>query len=330
MTNQTKPRYEFIDLMKGICITMVVMSHCQLEWISDCPQLTSFRMPLYYILSGIFFKPYGSFKEFALKKTNSLIIPFLSTIVLYNLIVNIVHYFTGGYKVLVFNPPSMWFLISLFQVGIVYYYIQKVKNTKAQTIICLILSLIGYALFYFKISLPAYLDTTLSTIIFYHIGYLLKKAHILPPTSKKRNMIFLVIWLGIFIGVGLIFPIEKLRLQNNIYPSNYIISLALAISGTMLVLYLSKLLVKVPFISFIGRYSIIVLCTHNTFINLFTTIFEHYHMTYANIAIFIATMAIMPPTIYFILKYIPFLFAQQPFFHTIKMSKLYRRVTLSR
>lgn len=74
-----KKRIEYIDLAKGVCILLVVFAHIH-------PDLTryswgvffdSFRMPLYFFLSGIFFKRYSGIQEFAIKKVNNLIIPLL-------------------------------------------------------------------------------------------------------------------------------------------------------------------------------------------------------------------------------------------------------------
>lgn len=50
-------RIEFIDLAKGVCIIMVVMGHCGCPL--EIPGWTIVRMPLYFILSGLFFKDYG-------------------------------------------------------------------------------------------------------------------------------------------------------------------------------------------------------------------------------------------------------------------------------
>ena len=52
-----KKRIEFIDLAKGVCILMVVMGHCGFP--IDIPGWEIVRMPLYFILSGLFFKDYG-------------------------------------------------------------------------------------------------------------------------------------------------------------------------------------------------------------------------------------------------------------------------------
>ena len=54
---ETKKRIEFIDLAKGVCILLVIMMHTDVN--VDFPGLRGMRMPLYFILSGLFFKDYG-------------------------------------------------------------------------------------------------------------------------------------------------------------------------------------------------------------------------------------------------------------------------------
>ena len=73
-------RIEWIDLAKGICILLVVFYHVAICLHIDYPlstQIASFRMPLYFILSGLFFKQYEGFVGFLKRKTNKLLIPFL-------------------------------------------------------------------------------------------------------------------------------------------------------------------------------------------------------------------------------------------------------------
>lgn len=68
-----KERIKFIDLAKGFCIILVVLNHiCVLTGFKTVidVQLASFRMPLYYILSGLFFKEYNGFFDFIIRKTN--------------------------------------------------------------------------------------------------------------------------------------------------------------------------------------------------------------------------------------------------------------------
>ena len=50
-------RIIFIDLAKGICITLVVLYHVFGDLSGDViNMMTLFRMPLYFVLSGLFFK----------------------------------------------------------------------------------------------------------------------------------------------------------------------------------------------------------------------------------------------------------------------------------
>ena len=73
-------RIGWIDLAKGICIVLVVFNHVNVALQISyplTPQINSFRMPLYFVLSGLFFKQYEGFVGFLKRKTNKLLIPFL-------------------------------------------------------------------------------------------------------------------------------------------------------------------------------------------------------------------------------------------------------------
>ena len=75
-----KKRIAWIDLAKGICIVLVVLHHVASVIGVSYPfdvQARGFRMPLYFILSGLFFKQYEGFVGFVKRKTNKLLIPFL-------------------------------------------------------------------------------------------------------------------------------------------------------------------------------------------------------------------------------------------------------------
>lgn len=80
----SKKRLEYVDLMKGICITLVVATHCGVCIPHYLPlgfeinmALINIRMPLYFSLSGFFFKEYMSFSDFVVRKVNKLIVPYV-------------------------------------------------------------------------------------------------------------------------------------------------------------------------------------------------------------------------------------------------------------
>ena len=68
-----KPRIHYLDFMKGLCILMIVAYHitpnCNIYGDAN-HMLMSFRVPLYYFLSGLFFKSYNGFADFTRRKVN--------------------------------------------------------------------------------------------------------------------------------------------------------------------------------------------------------------------------------------------------------------------
>ena len=55
-----KTRIAYIDLLKGVCIVLIVAIHCNLfsEERKVAPALTAMRVvPLFFFLSGLFFRP---------------------------------------------------------------------------------------------------------------------------------------------------------------------------------------------------------------------------------------------------------------------------------
>ena len=142
-------RIEYIDLTKGLCIILVVLHHIELGFKMSLPidrTYLLFFMPLFFLISGMFFKTYSSFRLFIVKKTNTLLVPFLffylTTAVL---LPNFLHYVLGmqmdgvkdwlGYKSLYafiwpeyyYNNP-IWFIWCLFIMSLMFYLLLKLSN----------------------------------------------------------------------------------------------------------------------------------------------------------------------------------------------------------
>lgn len=72
MTQTGLTRIPFIDTAKGLCIMLVVLYHINTYYnIPEIDIVASFHMPLFFLLSGCFYKSYGSFRLFCIKKTNN-------------------------------------------------------------------------------------------------------------------------------------------------------------------------------------------------------------------------------------------------------------------
>ena len=150
-----KQRIEYIDLAKGLCISLVVLYHIHCFETTTETALQFFRMPLYYFLSGIFFKEYGGLAIFSIKKVNKLIIPFLFFfLVAYaaGIACHFLHFYERGIieepfhwnmifdiftklgrgEDIGYNVP-IWFLLSLFEANLLFYLLRsRIKNDKIQ------------------------------------------------------------------------------------------------------------------------------------------------------------------------------------------------------
>ena len=280
-------RIEYIDLAKGLCIILVVMFHCDIyffhkEYMFNTMIGNTFRMPLYYFLSGLFFKTYRGFFDFTLKKTNKLLIPFcffyVCTAVLIPLIlqrcnINVGvksvigwHSFIDFYYEKFTNIP-LWFLLSLFEANIIFYFclicVRKCINSFKVTVLGLLMFIIGFIGLYLgrvNINLPMFVDTTMTTLPFFAIGYIFRiYSNILIKNKYDKYWpLFVLFLVGITYGLS---GGETMFIENK-FDINPFVFYIRGITGTLCILYLSKAIVRLPFISYIGRYSIMILLTH--------------------------------------------------------------------
>ncbi len=278
-TITSKPRIEFVDLAKGFCIILVVFFHLQIytgyhttfDWMAR-----SFRMPLYFILSGLFFKEYEGFLGFLKRKTNKLLIPFIAFYLLANLVRWIASLFgviTYSWETLFaffferrFPNLAIWFLWCLFSMNLIFYGILMLakKNSKYQIVImlvlCFLLGTLGYTLGQKKIELPLFWDTACTAMPFFCLGYILNKfTDILRPNKWDKYILPMILILAL---ATKLLANNTLDYKNNVYLMSFPRIYICGICGTLCVLFIAKVFKKLPLISYWGRYSIIILVTH--------------------------------------------------------------------
>lgn len=270
--NSGKQRIEFIDLAKGICIILVVVLHASSD--DGIPLLMALRMPLYFVLSGLFFKSYDSFYSFIIKKINRLLIPLLFFIFIGFILAMMLRSPMENLKIFFSNPVTfnfpLWFLICLFEVNIIYYIIQSISaNSYLQTLIVLAFGLMGMALDYYNIFLPIYLDSAFSATPFFFAGTILRQCPILYNSKHEKKILLLGI---VLIAASVTYCITKYTpfigfVENTYYNGNYIEILLVSISSVTGLLIICKAIKWLPVISYIGRFSIIVLGLHTILMN---------------------------------------------------------------
>lgn len=330
----TKSRIEYIDLAKGFCILLVVVFHVFTYYEVKMPyntQLQSFRMPLYFFLSGVFFKSYGGFFEFLKRKTNKLLFPFVffyifGSFIIPNLLGEIhkLHFYCiplnnlpTGFWNESFQFAAIWFLWCLFILGILFYGIYYVStffkhNLYALLALSLLCGYLGILLSCQDINLPANLDSAMSALPFYAFGHVLyRKTSFFKPQKYDK-------WLPIIVAICFLFvrlfATDAVDFRKNLFVGNTWLTLyPCGIVGTLGVVLLAKWIRKLPIISFYGRYSIMILVTHEILFALFDKVicrFCHIPIKSAliNILLLAAVYLVLIP---FMKKYMPYVTAQK-------------------
>lgn len=324
-------RIEFIDLAKGICIILVVFSHIQKTY--DAPYILAncfkmFRMPLYFFLSGLFFKNYEGFYGFLKRKVNKLLIPFvfffLLTSFLFPNLLSIIH---GGrfdldllrsFYIPEFFPNfPIWFLLCLFELNLIFYFIYLIsgnfKNYQIlmMTILSGLVGFTGYYLGYNRINLPMFVDTAMSALPFFFLGFVIRKyTTILQPNGIDK---FCIPIACVFLFITYYFAKHIDYSANNFRGVSFVRVYGCGITGVFSVLFISKAINKIPYISYLGRYSIMLLCTHFiivTYLNVILrkVIFSNWTAIAINLAITLTLYSIIIP---FMKKYMPHVTAQK-------------------
>lgn len=275
MLQREKNRLKYIDLAKGVCITLVIIGHTGLS--VTIPGLDAIRMPLYFILSGLFFKDYGGIQHLFKKKFNKILFPFIFFYVTAYIVFYLAEYFipdivqtrAKGIEDLwtqrqYFNGP-IWFLLALFWANIMFCIISLIfKKYYIQGIFVLIIGSLGAYLGLKNVFLPLMFDSSMTALPFFWFGFILKKTPILYPNAFDRfNVLIAFVLYGIVILSYYQLGNNYVGFHNNNICGNYYLILLISTLGVISVLLLCKSIKTLPFLTFFGRYSIIPLCTHH-------------------------------------------------------------------
>lgn len=280
-----KDRIEYIDLAKGVCILFVVLWHCvQFCNIGNFPFnqiMMSFRMPLYFVLSGLFFKQYGGFGGFIIKKTNKLLVPFLSFYIFTCMIIPIASLLYKGntdisnYRDIFlgwyfesFRNLAIWFLLCLFNCNIIFFVLEFISNRLQRCnvfvliLLSIVVGIIGIYIGKHNINFPIFFDSSMTCIPYFCFGYVLRKYTSILYNNRydKYNMPFCLMLFVILLLLTKDFGVVG-YMSNTMQESLFVIY-GSGMVGSIFILLLCKQIRRLPFISYIGRYSIMILLTH--------------------------------------------------------------------
>jgi fucose 4-O-acetylase-like acetyltransferase len=339
VTLSGKRRIQFIDLAKGVCIILVVLFHAKVLT-PQTPLLSNLRMPLYFFLSGLFFKTYGSTANFVVKKVNKILVPFvffyiIAEIVCVLRLVTVHSYNWTGVQEhllrfdLTCNIP-LWFLLCLFITNLIFCVLRRLlKNEVAFSFAVVVCALIGVALGEDGVSGFAWSATALTALPFFYFGYMSNRISWLYPNKcDKYNLLIAVAVIGIAFAINYYSANAHISMRENRFVGSALasyVSSALIVAG---VLMLCKVVRHIPWVSYVGRYSIVVLGTHMIVLPLILLILKSYDMPMMTRCWIsgLVTLAVCSALIPLCIKYLPHFTAQKDIFgeHTVAAIKKLR------
>ncbi len=276
--NSTKSkRISFVDIAKAFAIIFVIIEHCkQNNTMEVRTWICSFHMPLFWILSGLTFssKKYKTYFSFVKSRVKALLIPYyiLSLMLLASCTVVFLS-FDPAYivqriesifiaKRLSDYYYSMWFIPSLFFSVLIYYFIdKKIKNKYVLFGISISMTALQYFIFKNIKGFYYSIDTIPVVISFLIVGKLLKD-FIFSEMSKKKIAVICLVSLIInliscYFNTGLISYYDG-EIQNPVLL--YISS----VSGSLFVIFVSKLINKFSILEYLGKYTLIIYAFQNS------------------------------------------------------------------
>lgn len=267
-----------IDIGKGIGIFLVIWGHTVCP-ISD--YIYTFHIPFFFLISGYFYSHTERYGEFLIKNIKRLLYPYVGYslfayffyAVWYRIFLSNRHYdYDSIVKIMAVNETviaPLWFLISLFEVIVIYSLIRRAfSDNKKIVMICLVFTIIGYLaspirlqwnLNYFHIA------SSFSMMFFYSVGALFRSKRLyLYPNEKSLA----------FCSVSLVFILflitskysSGIDINSNRINAPFFIFLFNAFSGSWLILGTASVIHNIPFLRHIlivtGEKSMAVFALH--------------------------------------------------------------------
>ncbi|MDN3608485.1 acyltransferase family protein [Vibrio ostreicida] len=288
-------RIEKIDIVKGIGMLCIILSHCFISGTLLHKWLYSFHIPLFFFVSGLFYKQ-RSIKELTKTRFNTLIKPYfffslasLGLLILFSFISSSIVlsqqdlidksiglFYANGYGEWMFNI-TLWFLPCLFVLESLYNAINRVALEKYVHIIVVVAVLLGYLVSkYSALKLPVSIDIAFVALGFYHFGCVAK------DFILKSNSLGVVTFLITFtLSWYLISYSELVNMSHREYGELLELYIQ-GVIGTIMIISLSNIIAKSSLLSYIGRNSLVILGTHTVIISLFMGILPKIGISYSS------------------------------------------------
>lgn len=291
---------DYLDMAKGIGIFLVVLGHMEDIATGTRVWISSFHMPLFFIVSGILMavkdEPSRDLREAAAKRFRGIIIPYLWFSLSYFIIdignLNVVHnidlrtFIVDTIDSATFYGMSvLWFLPALFLASCGFLYLKKKLPDKILSWLLIVIAVIAYLIkLQLEKSYAAYENsiavTSLIKIVYIFLraavaqsfvgyGYYAKELFDRCCNKESKIMGFISSRTGAFVSGAVLLAINvALAIPNgcadlrNILLNNVPVYFAAAFAGSFGIIMICKALPPVKFVTYFGRNSLIVMAVH--------------------------------------------------------------------
>lgn len=288
MTEQ-KPRYQFVDIAKGIGIICVLYGHLTQNPVGRW--MNSFHVPLFFFLCGFVFRVNLGPKTFLKKKIKSLLIPYIGLgipMIVFQIIRNSIEGRFSVHSSLVLCVEyvmqirfwTLWYIAALLWVSVGFYIIVKyLKKEVYVALAIVVLPTIGL-IYYANGGKGVYwnIDISLMASLFFGLGYLCKihYSYLQKKITGTNGIVLLII--SLIVNVGGWFLNEKLAGTTlSMFEAEYTkwyITIPTAICGICFVVLLSHF-IQSKCLSYIGQNSMLYFAWHQQImIPLFRVLFH--------------------------------------------------------
>jgi fucose 4-O-acetylase-like acetyltransferase len=258
--------------MKGIGIMAVIAGHTNPDIITG-KLISSFHMPLFFIIAGYFYKPNPNCKKKLINDFKRLLTPYITTSIVLTLIficisedpISIIKFFLKAFihadtedhtSIIWAHVPKIgpiWFLFALFWCRTFYNFID-ISSLSHKNLLVILISIVSVITDRYVINLPFSLLPGLSAMVFYLIGKFIRSHQL----SQVQIIVCAICW-----TIHLFFSrIDMCICMYKLYP----IDICGAVFGTFVIYNISKLFSISSTISWIfaqlGNTSLIILCAH--------------------------------------------------------------------
>ncbi len=274
-----RSRLEWVDYAKGIAIILVVYRHALYgikfsgievkDWLMNANEIVySFRMPLFFILSGFFvaksISKRNSFKTFTKYKFSTILYPyFIWGIIQITIQIVLTNYTNSSRTIhdfisLFLHPRAidqLWYLYALFNVSILFFIIYSILKLNNYWMILLSLILFGLSVFVTKYGL---LHDSAYFLLFFVLGHLTQNLF-----TQEKNYRFFYSYKPLLLVTPIFFLSQYYWLNNR--EMNIYFFAAIALIGVLFTFMLSIILHKhkyLKILSLIGKHSLQIYLMH--------------------------------------------------------------------